>query len=337
MSEDKLICRICGKESKSLGNHIYMKHKMIKKEYDKIYFNIDENNFEFQCKICERKFISSTSLKDHIWNAHKIKYKEYYDKFFKKDTEGICKICGKETRFYGGLRGYNIYCSTKCFNSDPETRLNFSNKGKQWYIDHPEERERISKQKKDKKIIVSEEEKNRRIERSPWKKGHTPWNKGKTLSNEHKKKLSKAQLKRFEKEEEIIKIRESHLEYYREHPEKRKEAGDRLIEYRKTSGGKPSKIQIKLYNIILSKFPDAIMEVSCGNYFIDIVIPSINIAIEYEGFYWHHNREDFDNKRQKYIESVGYKIIRYRGKKKVDVLPTKEEIFKHIEEVNICL
>tara|TARA_Y100000310_G_C20704329_1_gene833639 strand:- start:9802 stop:10701 length:900 start_codon:yes stop_codon:yes gene_type:complete len=40
--------------------------------------------------------------------------KEYYDKYIKKDDEGECSECGKETKFRGQIKGYRPFCSAKC-------------------------------------------------------------------------------------------------------------------------------------------------------------------------------------------------------------------------------
>ena len=69
-----------------------------------------------ECKICGRKFEKSLGLAAHI-QKHGITLKSYYDMYMKKDFEGKCKICGKDTKFKG-LRGYSTYCSSKCVWSD---------------------------------------------------------------------------------------------------------------------------------------------------------------------------------------------------------------------------
>ena len=48
------------------------------------------------CKICNEKHDLRTHLK-----VHGITSKEYYDRFIKKPDEGICPVCGKETKFLG--------------------------------------------------------------------------------------------------------------------------------------------------------------------------------------------------------------------------------------------
>lgn len=64
------------------------------------------------------------------------------------------------------------------------------------------------------------------------------------------------------------------------------------------------------------------------NYSIDVAIPSLNVAIEYDCWYWHQDGEK-DAKRQKEIEQQGWKFIRYR-----DVIPTKEKLMYDINGIN---
>lgn len=58
------------------------------------------------CLICGKE------CKDvrHIISSHSISAKTYYDKFFKKLNEGICPICGRETRFKRFSTGYCKAC-----------------------------------------------------------------------------------------------------------------------------------------------------------------------------------------------------------------------------------
>ena len=45
----------------------------------------------------------------------------------KKENEGKCKICGKETRFGRMCTGYSNYCSTKCRGLDNDIVLKRKN------------------------------------------------------------------------------------------------------------------------------------------------------------------------------------------------------------------
>ena len=49
-----------------------------------------------------------------------------------------------------------------------------------------------------------------------------------------------------------------------------------------------------------------------GSYEVDIFIPSLKIAIEYDGSYFHKNKEKQDKSKSAYLESQGIKIIRVR-------------------------
>lgn len=70
---------------------------------------------EFTCKICScDKPNSIRGLLNHI-RTHGITSKEYYDTYHKKPGEGLCKICGKGTKYKSGV--YGKYCSPTCTNT----------------------------------------------------------------------------------------------------------------------------------------------------------------------------------------------------------------------------
>ena len=73
-----------------------------------------------QCKICNKEFDSYTGLATHINQIHKLTSKEYYIKYLKQPTEGICPVCGKETKWFSLRKGYRKHCSTSCSTADPE-------------------------------------------------------------------------------------------------------------------------------------------------------------------------------------------------------------------------
>ena len=85
---------------------------------------------EFVCKICGASFETASGLGRHVALTHKVSRKEYYDRFFKKEGEGLCKVCGKPTTFRCGR--YLDYCSSKCANLDPVVQ----EKTKQTFQDH---------------------------------------------------------------------------------------------------------------------------------------------------------------------------------------------------------
>jgi hypothetical protein len=70
----------------------------------------DEKNYV--CKECGMICKKLNALNKHISTHHNSK--EYYDKWFKKENEGICKICGKLTQFISLHQGYKNCCSIEC-------------------------------------------------------------------------------------------------------------------------------------------------------------------------------------------------------------------------------
>ena len=116
----------------------------------------------------------------------------------------------------------------------------------------------------------------------------------------------------------------------------RKRGGEKTSERMKSSGGdyvrsfikNPSGPQVELFNLVKEIYPGTELEYSCLKYRIDIAIPGLKIAIEYDGSYWHQDQE-YDDKRQKEIEDQGWTFLRYR-----DYVPSKEELERDISQLN---
>lgn len=98
-----------------------------------------------KCEICGREFSDLKSLSIHISKAHN-SIQNYYDKYIKQSNEGICKFCGKPTKFHGLRKGYARYCSTSCVNLDPDTQSKIKNTCLDRYgVDHPNKSKEIRK------------------------------------------------------------------------------------------------------------------------------------------------------------------------------------------------
>jgi len=78
------------------------------------------NNSTVKCEICGKEFEHFKGLSSHVWQIHNIKKEEYYLKYI--GIKGVCKICGKDTKFIGLRIGYNKFCGPKCSNMHPETK-----------------------------------------------------------------------------------------------------------------------------------------------------------------------------------------------------------------------
>lgn len=81
-----------------------------------------------------------------------------------------------------------------------------------------------------------------------------------------------------------------------------------------------SKPQMELFEIVNKIYQNVKLEHLSLNYFIDIAIMDLKIAIEYDGSYWHQNKK-YDKLRQRDLEEEGWKFIRY-----VDRIPSIEEL-----------
>lgn len=69
---------------------------------------IDKTN-KLQCQICGVSFNNYRSITSHIQKLHLITINDYYDKFFKRENEGICIISNLKTNFDCLERGYYRY------------------------------------------------------------------------------------------------------------------------------------------------------------------------------------------------------------------------------------
>ena len=79
-------------------------------------------NEEIVCEICGNKFKSQFAISCHIANKHHVDLKDYYDKYIKQDGEGICKTCGKPTKFDKMSKGYRRFCCYSCATKNNETQ-----------------------------------------------------------------------------------------------------------------------------------------------------------------------------------------------------------------------
>jgi len=72
----------------------------------------------------------------------------------------------------------------------------------------------------------------------------------------------------------------------------------------------PSKPQVKLFEMVKLLYPSAVLNYPYLHYCIDVAIPELKIAIEYDEPFWHKDKES-DTKRQSEIEQGGWRFIRY--------------------------
>lgn len=89
--------------------------------------------------------------------------------------------------------------------------------------------------------------------------------------------------------------------------------------------------QLQMYNIIKQRYKNAELNYPFSNCSLDVFvcINNINIDIEYDGKYWHQDQQA-DLRRDKYLQSQGFKVLRIRSARKI---PTEEQLFSAIDEL----
>ncbi len=131
--------------------------------------------------------------------------------------------------------------------------------------------------------------------------------------------------------------REEHLEYLlkggliaNSNPEKAEKTRQRMLNgqaiYMLSCIETPTKPQIELFKLCQKIFPSSILEYPCifTNKSIDIAMVSIQVAVEYDGSYWHQDLEA-DRIRQEQLEEQGWSFVRY-----MDRIPSLEELQKDV-------
>jgi len=68
-----------------------------------------------KCNFCEKSFPDVNSLLRHLYK-HGYNSESYFLDF--KGKRGLCKMCGKPTRYINYVKGYRLYCSKKCAGLD---------------------------------------------------------------------------------------------------------------------------------------------------------------------------------------------------------------------------
>lgn len=105
-----------------------------------------------------------------------------------------------------------------------------------------------------------------------------------------------------------------------------------------TSRGKvpTSSQQIALYNLLKEAYCECELNVPCGRNSLDCVIKidNIKIDVEYDGWYWHKDRQKEDRRRDEYIKSKGYKILRIVSERSLPSMNLIKEEIDYLVKTN---
>lgn len=69
------------------------------------------------CKICNKELKNNIALGLHV-KQHDLNSQKYYDKYMKKDNEDICPVCGNKNKWWSLDKGYMQHYSSKCAQND---------------------------------------------------------------------------------------------------------------------------------------------------------------------------------------------------------------------------
>lgn len=111
-------CLTCGKKTEFM-NPTKGYRKFCNNSCRALYKGNDED-VSFVCLECNLEIKSTNKRKlwmavaKHLKKDHNMTVKDLYDKYKKTDTEGVCKLCCKDTEFHNFEEGYQLYCSISC-------------------------------------------------------------------------------------------------------------------------------------------------------------------------------------------------------------------------------
>lgn len=88
-------------------------------------------------------------------------------------------------------------------------------------------------------------------------------------------------------------------------------------------------MQEKLLTIIPSRY-EAVSNHKCLNYQIDIALPEHKIAIEYDSWYYHAEKQDKDRERANELIAAGWKVLSIKANGK---LPSREHLVYKINQL----
>lgn len=256
-----------------------------------------KNDTTFICYECNR-LLKPQGVSVHLNRTHKISAKNYFDKYFIGPINK-CIYCNKPTNFESIKAGYNKFCSQNCARkyilNETKKKYNVENISQ---IDSA--RKKISIGNKQNWHNLSNEDYNSRcLSISEGTKYHMT----KAIDNLNIDIYNYCQKYNLTSIRELIKIYGTgflqsnllNIQYIKyKHRLFIKNNDIHYIAYYNNLNVR-SKAETILYNLVKLYYPEAVQNKKIlGNQELDIYIPSINLAIEYNGNYWHsfeHNND----------------------------------------------
>lgn len=257
------------------------------------------------CKICGKELKTM-----HHLQKHNISAKDYYEKYLKKDDEGICLYCGKQTKYISLLQGYRQFCSCKCnikynklcaeagdnnVSKNIEVKKKISNTLKQKINNDDQYKNKLIKQLHTKKAIIK-----------------STLNSTKTKnSNEFKTKCADKLTKKYQQQGLKLKIIETNDDFKKCECLKcntqfviksnlfyvRKRLNEEICLNCNPIIKNFSRKEKSLLNYIKEIYKGTIIENDTNELDgkeLDIWLPEKRIAFEFDGSYWHRDERCFE-------------------------------------------
>lgn len=263
-----------------------------------------------ECKICRSFVVSLKALSQHI-RFHNISSQEYYDKYLLKDSsEKLCSYCGKDTKFKSLTGGYQTYCSSKCCNKSEEKISKF----RESYLSN--DLQEIHKKRQTTNLerygneIANRNDEIREKSRINFLKGTI--NKKLQYLDEWDLKLISNRDNYTYNDILIFKCNKCNKEFESTFSN----IWQRMYKCycQKPRSGSINENKIKDFLLQTFSNEEIIFNEKIDGLEIDILFPNRNIAIEYNGLYWHSDRILKDPKtyhitKKKICKNKGIKLI----------------------------
>jgi G:T-mismatch repair DNA endonuclease (very short patch repair protein) len=268
---------------------------------------------EVMCLVCNQKLKNPIALSKHLKFQHNLKSKEYYDRYVKKEGEGICPICGKETILRNLSSGYNTCCSKKCLG-----KYNVGDKNPFYGHSHTEETKKTIGKASSERIHTEETKQKiadslRGIQRSEeYCENMSKVQMGHEISDETKKKIGEQTSLAYKT------WRESNIDTYNDFQKRKIKATLAKVCER------PNKFEQNCQKALELEWPGKFKYVGDGSVLINFKSPDFineedKVIVLCHGIYWHlikdgyenniENKKLIENKDSEPFEKVGYKVI----------------------------
>ena len=74
-----------------------------------------------------------------------------------------------------------------------------------------------------------------------------------------------------------------------------------------------SKNEIRILTELYAAFGKAVSRHKIDGWEVDIFLPDQNVAVEYDGKYWHYGKDAKDREKQITVEAIRIKLLHVRG------------------------